>query len=240
MKKKAAPYLNADLYLREDHNAMVKDKDIQLGDILSSCMLGPAANILDVGCATGALLAYLKQHFPGWTMTGIEPDARLVEEAKSANPDLFFDVGTATQLESIWTDTFDAILSTGVFGIFDPEDAQQVLSEMIRCTKKNGVICILANFNDHPADVIVKFAKHHNGLSNEWESGWNIYAEITMRSWLKDMAQSVEFLPFTLTVDQPPKDDPSRSFTFKDENGKRMITNGLRILANLQYCVIRV
>jgi len=231
------PYLNAGTYLNEDHHAYVKDKEIQMGDLLEATDLPSNARVLDIGCATGALIGYLGKRFPGWRLVGVEPGADMVDVARTRVPEAEFHVGTAGELSKDWKGKFDAVISTGVIGIFDEQMAQDSLDEMIFCTRTGGTICVLHNFNDYDADVLVRHRKRLDGVLGDWETTWNIYSEATVREWLAGKVESVSFVPFDLSVDQEPKPDPSRTFTFKDDKGRRRITNGLRLLMNLQYLI---
>jgi SAM-dependent methyltransferase len=231
------PYLNAGAYLRENHHAQAKDKDIRMADILADAGLPDDALVLDVGCATGALLGYLVRRFPGWQPHGLEPAEALVEEARRMLPGMPFQVGSALELPAEWEGRFDATLSTGVLGIFDEDDARRSLDEMLRVTRPGGLICVMANFNPAPADVWTKHRKLLDGSVGQWESGWNIYAERTVAGWLGGRTKNLRFVPFEISVDVARQEDPSRTYTFKDETGRRRLANGLCILAELQYLV---
>lgn len=239
MSEQTQPYLNAGLYLREDHHAQDKDKDVRLGDLLEGDGLPSDGQVLDVGCATGGLLGYLGRRFPGVGLHGIEPDAGCVDEARRQVPAGTFQVGGAQALPEDWTGRFDAVLSTGVLGIFDEDDARTAVAEMLRVARPGGLICIMANFNPAPADVWVKHRKLHDGGSGVWESGWNIYSEKTVGGWLDGAVSELRFVPFDISVDLPRQEDPSRTYTFHDSTGRRRLANGLCILAELQYLVAR-
>ncbi len=52
-------------------------------------------------------------------------------------------------------------------------------------------------------------------------------------------AGRASFLPFELPLDLPPhEDDPVRTWTFRDESGRRLLTNGLSLLCNLELLEI--
>ena len=69
----------------------------------------------------------------------------------------------------------------------------------------------------------------------DWERGWNIYSERTVRGWMRDNTSELRFHPFVPDVDLPPREDPVRTWTFRDEHGQRLLTNGLRLLVGLQF-----
>lgn len=233
------PYLNAALYLRENHHVQVKDKDRCLSDLFKNEPIPEGALVADIGCATGALLAHLGKEFPLWRFYGLDPDELLVSEARLRVPAAHFTVGSALQLPSIWAELFDISISSGVLGIFDEEEARLALEEMLRVTRPGGLICVLANFNPAPADVWIKHRKINVDGPSQWESGWNIFSERTVATWLEGRVDQLRFVPFEISVDVPRQEDPSRTYTFMDMYGRRKIANGLCILAELQYLIAR-
>ena len=87
-------------------------------------------------------------------------------------------------------------------------------------------------FNNYPIDVNIKYNLSADYGKNVLESGWNIFSKQSVSRWLESRpdVMSFEFSDFQIGVDLEPQDDPARSWTFKDENHKRLITNGLCIV----------
>ncbi len=58
---------------------------------------------------------------------------------------------------------------------------------------------------------------------------------------MKDKAKKVEFEDLIMKVDLPfkPKNPHTNAFTFRDENGKRIITNGLNLIATSTIMTIQ-
>ncbi len=69
-------YRGFDTYTRTDHHSYVKENFKVLGDLLQekleSGQIGSDSRVLDVGCATGALIAYLATRFPGCSFDGLD------------------------------------------------------------------------------------------------------------------------------------------------------------------------
>ncbi len=81
-------------------------------------------------------------------------------------------------------------------------------------------------------DVLIKYKESKNYGSDIYESGWNIFSQQSVSDFLSKhkKVRSYYFQKFDLTIDLPPREDPLRSWTIRDWQGNRLITNGLCIL----------
>ncbi len=68
-------------YLGENRAEPEKDIFCFLKQMLQADGLSPK-RFLDVGCATGDLLAYLSRHYPNAQLAGIDIDTKLIDAAK--------------------------------------------------------------------------------------------------------------------------------------------------------------
>lgn len=233
-------YKNYAVYLREDHHAQPKERDKLLVDLIANRKVAADESFLDVGCATGALIGYLQTKFPDFRFTGIDVFPELISEARRKVPSAIFHIRSAIGLSDDWKGRFGISVCTGVLGIFDEAEAQKVLDGLIAVTRPGGLVYVFANFNDVDADVLVTHRKWRNGVCGEWEKGWNIYSRRTIASWISGKAKSFRFIPFEMPFPIERVDDPSRTYTFRDEQGHLLLANGLRILANLEYLEIQI
>lgn len=104
------------------------------------------STVLEVGCASGALTAYIAES--GCIPTGVDSSKRMVELAKSNNEDVNFLVENALDL-TFKDESFDAIIAASLLNIVSDKD--KVVSELYRTCKKGGVISTLvpsAKFKD--------------------------------------------------------------------------------------------
>jgi trans-aconitate methyltransferase len=94
-------------------------------------LLDPKAgeHILDLGCGTGHLTSKIVES--GATAIGIDSSAEMIAKAKSAYPDLVFEVQDARQLTE--EDRFDAIFSNAVLHwIKEPEKVAQGIARSLK------------------------------------------------------------------------------------------------------------
>jgi ubiquinone/menaquinone biosynthesis C-methylase UbiE len=237
-----AIYRNTGVYLNEDHHNFVKENFKVLGDLISNRAkeVPESANVLDVGCATGALIGYLSKRFSNYAFTGVDNVPELLEVARTKIPGSSWYQGNAFNLPSDFAQNFDLSLLIGVLSVFDEKDARNTLLELIRCTRKGGYIYIFSPFNEHDVDILVTHRKYKNDAPSLWEKGWNLYSERTVKSWIKDNVSHCKITPFNMPFDLEPKDDPIRTWTIKTDGSKRRQTNGLKFLVDFSFLEIKV
>jgi SAM-dependent methyltransferase len=99
----------------------------------------PPADLLDIGCGTGNLLAAARQSFPQANLSGIDPSDALLPRARSrpefAGATLVTGVAEALPFGDR---AFDAALSLLVLQEFP--DPQRALAEMRRVARSGGVV----------------------------------------------------------------------------------------------------
>jgi len=240
MSESMATYNNFDTYISENHNENLKESFKYLGKLLEEQIQDDQISALDVGCATGALIEYLGNKNPLWRFTGVDISSELLNKAQQRMPMHKWIEGSALTLPKEFDHKFDVSLCVGVLGIFDEQDAKILIEQLIRSTKKGGVIYIFAQFNDFDVDVQVTHRKYGNQGLGGWEKGWNIYSVRTINEWFGQKVANVNFVKFEMPFDIEPKDDPVRTWTIQDNDGKRMTTNGLKLLVDLQFLEIIV
>lgn len=111
-------------------------------------------HVLEVGCSTGALTAYLSGR--GHRVTGLDRSSDMIRRARSDHPDLDLCVGDAASLPYDH-DAFDAVVAASVINVVP--DAKQVLSEMHRVCTPGGTISVLVpstDFTDDDLDTLVE------------------------------------------------------------------------------------
>lgn len=96
------------------------------------------ARILDVGCGTGASVAWLRSHH-GLQATGIDPSRKLVEEARKAHPGLPVLRGRAESLP-FGDVSLDGLLCECVLSLVP--DASQALKEFFRVLRPGGLMIL--------------------------------------------------------------------------------------------------
>jgi len=100
--------------------------------------LAASSKVLEAGCATGALCAYLAQS--GYEPTGIDFSKPMIHRAKQHFPALNFLDANALDIP-LKDNTFDGVMATSLLNIVD--DKKKAISELIRICQTNGLVSIL-------------------------------------------------------------------------------------------------
>jgi SAM-dependent methyltransferase len=189
-------------------------------------------SVLDIGCASGDLLAYLTS-FPGVTEgVGVEFDRKLVKLANQSKiPKSKFYFGSAETFHL--KRKFDRISMSGVLTIFD--DFRPALTTLLKHLKPKGRAYILSIFNDFDIDVHIQF--RNNKYSSKWQKGYNLFPLVRVREFLKKKGYKMNVYTHVMPFDLPRQDDPLRAWTIQAE-GERHLVNGLGLLYNLKVLEI--
>jgi ubiquinone/menaquinone biosynthesis C-methylase UbiE len=240
-----AQYQGFDTYTKQCHHSYVKENFKVLGDLLCQKMdsgeLPKNAVILDVGCATGALIGYLSHRFPACTFEGLDISKELIEIARQKLPGIRFDVGGMESLPADRTKKFHVVLCIGVLGIFDEVEARDALHRLVSCVQPGGLVYVFSQFNEFDIDVKIWHRRVNPEIEwSGWATGWNIYSYYTITQWLADFVRSVRFIDFSMPYPLKPQENPVRTFTVEMADGSRKLTNGLKLLVELRFLEIVV
>jgi len=203
--------------------------------------LAAQKTVVDFGCAAGEFLYFLSRAYPGPEYMGIDVLDVLVEKARTRSPSVSWRAGSVMEPGLLAANTIDTAFLSGVLSIFD--DYRPVLDNLISWTRPAGHVFVFGAFNPHPVDVWVKYRSVDEHAESHRESGWNIFSRQSISDYLGgiDKVKDHSFHPFDLPIDlEPHPSDPVRSWTFKDEQGMRVSTNGLSLLLNLELLEIRL
>ena len=234
-------YRNFRTYLDEDHHRRPKEMFVRVGDLLAerAPMLPENPRVLDVGCATGALIAYLRGRFPAIAFTGIDISESLIEVAREKVRGAEFLVMSALDLPDSQLAPFDVVLCVGVLGVFGDEQARRCVEGVVASTKAGAVAYILSNFNSDDVDVLVSYRTRDGEAMTSWNGGWNIYSKFTVQQWCMGRAKTVRFIDFEMPFAIEKRDNPVRTWTFPAA-GRLRLTNGLKLLVDLSFAEIAV
>lgn len=185
--------------------------------------------------ANGKFLYYLRRLWPHVALTGYDLLPELLDKAREHVPNVPFVQGSVLDATIAPASGADVTFLSGVHTIFD--DFRPVFGNLIEWTRPGGRIYIFSFFNDDPIDVIVKY--RHADASEEapYESGWNVFSQQSVSRFLDQhpKVRSHAYHGFSMSIDLPKRpEDPVRSWTFKDEEGRRLVTNGLCLLQKQQ------
>lgn len=183
-------------------------------------------SFLDVGCATGDLLAFIGRHFAEATLAGVDIDADLVKVASAraelAQARLVVGDGRHELLGK-----FDVVASFGTLGIFDT--FEPLLDNLVANTAPGGRVFVQALLNTDDIDVRIAYRDNLNGL--DWMRGFNIFSRARVAAWAVDRGLEVGFHDFRMTSAIPRRPQlPHRAWTVDLADGTRRTTNGLCLL----------
>lgn len=240
-----ATYQGCDTYTKNDHHSYVKENFKFLADLidekLKSKQIPDNALVLDIGCATGALISYLSTRFPKFKFEGLDTSHELIGIAKVAVPGVSFRMASVHDLPEGREKKYDVILCMGVIGIFDEEEAKDALYRMIDSVTKSGLIYVFHQFNEFDIDVMIKHRRvDPDAKWDGWGTGWNIYSYRTIGEWLKDKISSHRFIEFNMPFPLEKDENPVRTWTTELADGKNQLTNGLKLMVDLRFLEISV
>lgn len=242
MKNEIPEYHGVEIYSQQDHHGFVKENFKRLAELIRSKLdcgeLPEDARVLDVGCATGALISYLASEFPGFAFEGIDASNELITIAREKVTGILFETRSVFSLPDCRKHSFDIVLFIGVIGIFDEDDARDAVNRLIECTKQNGYLYVFHQFNEFDVDVMVKHRR--TDLEVGWEAGWNIYSYRTVASWLHERVSEYRFIDFEMPFSLDKNENPVRTWTIDMNDGSHRLTNGLKLLVDLKFLEVKI
>ena len=230
------------IYMEEERYEQPKEiSKILLDLILKTGVLQPGCTVNDIGCAAGEYLYFMHQQYPEAHYKGFDVVPELLNKAKERVPSGDFDVGSILDEGIISESSSDITILSGVHPIFD--DIEPKIKNLISWTRPGGLVYMSGSFNPYPVDVWIKYRRSDDPDREHLEPGWNQFSKITV-SKLVDKFIGVgkhTFTAFEMPFDLPPHaDDPVRTWTFLDSDGRRYTMNGLSLIANREILEIRV
>lgn len=197
---------------------------------------GQAGTLLDVGCANGELIHYLAQNLPGWTFSGIDITPGFIEVANGIGlPNASFATGDLLSAKG----QFDVVTCIGTLPMF--EDIETALQRLMDLCAPNGIILVDGFFNAANMDVRIEYRENHGEPDTAWHVGFNHFSRARVSQWLSSKGAAFDYyeVPFNADLPKDPSKPPVSAWSFRDEAGKRLLTNGLGILVNTTMLTIR-
>lgn len=109
--------------------------------------LPPGATVLEVGCATGALLGALRARRPDLDLYGVDPEPAMVAHSRRAAPTARVAAGAAqappSALPSGWPAAWTAVISRVLaWGVVDPKSAPSTLRALTARVAPDGWLAL--------------------------------------------------------------------------------------------------
>lgn len=230
-----------DLYLRESRYEEPKEIFKFLVRLMrESGVPADGAAVGDIGCAAGEFLYYLAREFPHARLTGYDVVPELLEKARIHVPEAEFRLGSVLDANLVREGSLDVALLVGVHSIFD--EVETCFSNVLRWTRRGGRALVFGFFNPAPVDVWIRYRLAEGADPEHREPGWNIFSKAMVSRFLDSRVGpgAYRFVPFEMPFDlEPNAEDPVRTWTFRDASGRRLLTNGLSLIVNLEALEIR-
>ena len=113
----------------------------------------PEGNLLDLGCGTGMFEKLLRSAFQTLTITGIDPSAEMLKEAKKKRiPEVEFREGISMNLNV--KEKYDAVTAIMVHHFMQPDERRCVTTKILHALKKGGIY--ISYENVIPEDEFLK------------------------------------------------------------------------------------
>lgn len=183
--------------------------------------------LLDIGCAKGEFIYYLRELAPTCAFTGLDYSDTLLTMARNEPclQGVNFVQGDAADFSL--GKAFDVVLMAGVLSTFDEYEAP--LACMLRHLKPGGYGYIFGGFTAADVDVIVRYRNNAIG-SQEWASGLNMFSLQTISRALAPHTVALQCHKFILSRPLPKDPNPVKSFTVNTAHGEKLILNGANIV----------
>jgi SAM-dependent methyltransferase len=233
---------SASTYQIDDHNHFYLDVDrrreprefFKFLVRLADSRLATSSTVLDVGCAAGEFLYYLKSLYPSLSLNGIDVSEQFLSKAKSNVPDAQFSVGDIYGGEKLPRERSDVVFMNGVNYLF-PE-YERWLRNLVSVTKRTAYV--YGVFNPEDLDVYATVRRSGDkGSSTEW----NLISEKSIGVFLDSLVVRHKFYRWSLPVDNPRvHPDPMRSWTIQTKDSDLLVINGTQIVHRLAVLQIDV
>lgn len=230
MKKDLSRTEDKQIYLSENR---YKDPKEATKFILkeSSKYLTPGVRVADIGCAAGEFLFHLNDNYPDIELYGFDVVPELIEKARTMVPKANFQTGSLLERSMAPSNHFDVIYVQGVLSIFD--EIEPLISNLVEWSKPGGRIFVFGMLNEYDVDVLMKYQKSEFA-EGHWEKGWNLFSQSTYRKFFSKNNSRVEnFKRFALPIDLEFNGDPARTWSIKQNDGSRLVRNGLGQIVDL-------
>ena len=251
MKFKHTNNTNSKFYLKDNKFSKKNPKFIakEIGRILSKNLnnfnKNKIVNFIDIGCANGRIIEYLKSISLNVNFIGTDIEKAFIKYCKKNIPNAEFYLDDLRKKPNKLLPLANIIFLSGVHSHFD--NPEIYLNGCIKRCSKNSKIIIHGLFNPHNVDVLIKYKK-----SNDYDikkniidqTGWNMFSITTIKKLLKrnKKIRNFEFIkikfPNRLKVKKN-SNNPIRSWT-QNILKQKFFINGLNLVQHQYFLIINL
>ena len=225
-------------YVNEDRYEKPKSSFLQIIDLLKKNIKNTNTfdgHLCDYGCATGEFIYLLQKEFSKAKISGFDILQPLLDKAKimTKAENISYHLGDVRDKNLNKKNSSDISFLLGVLPAFDRFEI--TLQNLVDWTKNNGIIYVHSLFNKFPVDVYTKYNYSKDYNKGIVEVGWNQHSIESVSNWLKNNQNVSNFNFNDLKIDfdlSYRKEDPMRSWTYRDKENNRQLTNGASIIHN--------
>lgn len=211
-------------YLAEDRRLEPKEYFKFLVEQAAGRLSKPPVRVLDIGCAAGELLYYLRSIYPHASLTGTDVTPQLLAKARQAVPDAEFVLSDIYSGANLPTEPFDVVFMSGVNYLF--AQYEPWIRNLLPLTRHSAYVFGIFN----PDDLDVRATVQRSGDPTS-ATGWNLISRKSISLFLDSLRVAHRFIEWELPLAIPRShDDPIRSWSIETRDGRFLAINGMQIV----------
>ena len=193
----------------------------------------------DLACANGELLYFLRKQFPEWQFQGYDITPEFIETGQ-AFPGL---LGVELHVQDLYAidDKFDIVSVINLMTVIgDPEETLLHLTSLVN---EGGILLVDGCFNVYDVEFRGVFMDNSRSESEgKWRQDCNQHSRKSIARILEGRCQRFEFEEIIMNVEIPRNEAAPHTnvWTFKDEHGRIIITNGTNMIMDKSLLTVYV
>ncbi|ABB40048.1 Methyltransferase type 11 [Oleidesulfovibrio alaskensis G20] len=220
-----------EIYLQENRYRQPKEVFKHLARLLAEkADMKSDLSVCDIGCAAGEFLYHLRSRWRHLVLSGFDPTPELIAKALTVMPNEKFFVGSVHDPQTLPPASQDVLFMSGVHsGI---SSMQPCLANMLAWLKPGGRAFLYGIFNPYPIDVEANYCM--SGSTGD-KIHFYVHSCKSISDFLdaSKVVKEYSFTEYTPPIDiEYNSDNPFRAWTARDENGERILINGLSMLVH--------
>lgn len=227
-----------DVYLGEDRFDEPKEIHKFVADMIAAPR-DADVTFLDVGCATGEFIYYLRKLFPRGSFTGYDVSEPMLARAREILPDTRFVMKDVLSQTVAAERVCDVVVCVGVVQIFD--NIEICLHNLLRHVKPGGQLIVAGPFNANPIDMITRY-RRADQEDGGWELGWNAFSRHTCDRALESSGKDLrwDWADFVMPFPLERGEDSMRTWTIGTDACPTQLVNGAGQLINIHVLSVMV
>lgn len=196
------------------------------------------SSTIDIGCAAGDFLHFLKlKEFPD-ALFGVDIFSELLDRALQKVPDATFIQKSILELPNTFDYSFDTVIASGVLTLFELEHIYSFFKNIRRLLRNDGTAIIFSPFNQYGVDIHVSHRARVTSKPLQWETGYNCFSFQTIEEITLPLFRSIKFIPFSLNISVKRSCNATYSWTMKNEYKERQEVNGLNLMLDRYFLIL--